>query len=172
MVTEFLRFLVNAVLIGVLSDLFFSPSHRLMHKFFYDKHNSIHHKYQPNELTALVVYYAGAWNTFLMGGSITLGGMLCDVLLKRYPLLKAGIECDSPVGHLQYSLFARSRYSRQRLTTSLSTIWTTFCRLPSCAPSISSSQLRLHLRNRRSVGSGLWRNDCPATKQLPCSKQT
>jgi hypothetical protein len=87
--TEFLRFLVNVVLIGVLSDLFFSPSHRLTHKFLYDKQHSIHHRYHPHELTTLVVYYAGAMDNFLMGGSITLGGILCDLFLLRYPLLKS-----------------------------------------------------------------------------------
>merc|ERR1711871_239753 len=69
------------VSVGLLSDLIFSPMHRLMHhSLVYKHHHKEHHEY-TNQLTSLVLYHGTLLDDFLMPLTTTVGGALYTWLL-------------------------------------------------------------------------------------------
>eukprot|EP00928_Gymnodinium_smaydae_P008645 TRINITY_DN13146_c0_g1_i1.p1 TRINITY_DN13146_c0_g1~~TRINITY_DN13146_c0_g1_i1.p1 ORF type:complete len:317 (-),score=51.40 TRINITY_DN13146_c0_g1_i1:231-1181(-) len=77
---EGVRFLVYVLCIGMLSDLIFSPMHRLAHlPQTYQYHHKVHHEY-TNKLTSLVLYHGALLDDFLMPFTTTSGGMVYNWL--------------------------------------------------------------------------------------------
>lgn len=79
--TEALRYVIGLPFVGILSDLIFSPMHRLTHHpKLYSAHHKVHHEY-TNKLTALVLYHGALLDDFLMPFCTCLGGTLYLILL-------------------------------------------------------------------------------------------
>lgn len=73
---EFLRYACMLPVVGLLSDLIFSPMHRLAHApAIYKWNHKTHHEY-TNKLTALVLYHGALLDDFLMPASTIVGGFL------------------------------------------------------------------------------------------------
>ena len=73
---EIIRYVVSLPLIGVLSDLIFSPMHRLLHHpRLYTLQHKQHHEY-TNNLTSLVLYHGALLDDFLMPLTTAFGGAL------------------------------------------------------------------------------------------------
>lgn len=73
---EYFRFLGAVPFIGILSDLIFSPMHRLAHnKAVYHQHHKTHHEY-THRLTSLVLYYGNFLDDWLMPASTIVGGFV------------------------------------------------------------------------------------------------
>ena len=78
---EAVRFVVSLPFLGILSDLIFSPLHRLSHHpRLYVGHHKEHHEY-TNTLTALVLYHGALLDDFLMPLTTSFGGALWAILL-------------------------------------------------------------------------------------------
>ena len=71
------RYVGMLVLTGLLSDLMFSPLHRIMHhpRIYKALEHKVHHEY-TTELTALVLYHGTLLDDFLMPFTTVLGGFL------------------------------------------------------------------------------------------------
>lgn len=72
---EYLRFTMAAVWQGMLSDLIFSPMHRLEHVFLYAKNHKHHHEY-VNKLAMPVLYHGTYIDDFFMPVTTTFGGFM------------------------------------------------------------------------------------------------
>eukprot|EP00873_Tetraselmis_striata_P022215 jgi/Tetstr1/442479/TSEL_030579.t1 len=72
---EVLRFTLAVPFIGILTDLMFSPMHRLSHRVQYSSNHKMHHEY-TNKLTSLVLYHGTLLDDFLMPATTTIGGFL------------------------------------------------------------------------------------------------
>lgn len=80
---EMARYIFGLIGVGFLSDLLFSPMHRLAHHpKTYKFHHKEHHEY-TNNLTALVLYHGALLDDFLMPFTTTIGGLLYIILLKE-----------------------------------------------------------------------------------------
>jgi len=78
---ELLRYVLSLPFMGILSDLIFSPMHRLAHHpFLYKDHHKVHHEY-TNKLTALVLYHGALLDDFLMPVCTSVGGTIYAILL-------------------------------------------------------------------------------------------
>ena len=78
---EAVRYVMMLPVVGLLSDLIFSPMHRLAHHpRLYKGHHKEHHEY-TNQLTALVLYHGALLDDFLMPVTTTVGGALYILLL-------------------------------------------------------------------------------------------
>ena len=83
---EVLRYVGSLPLIGLLSDLIFSPMHRLAHSpSLYKGHHKVHHEY-TNNLTALVLYHGALLDDFLMPFTTAIGGFLYVCVLSLFSL--------------------------------------------------------------------------------------
>jgi len=83
---EAFRFVVGLPLVGILSDLIFSPLHRLAHHpRLYHGHHKSHHDY-TTKLTALVLYHGALLDDFLMPFTTSVGGALYVILLSLFGL--------------------------------------------------------------------------------------
>jgi len=76
------RYTVMLVLVGLLSDLLFSPLHRMMHdpRIYKALGHKVHHEYKT-QLTALVLYHGTLLDDFLMPVTTVLGGFLYVALM-------------------------------------------------------------------------------------------
>lgn len=87
---ELLRYVTMLALVGLLSDLFFSPFHRISHlPSLYKGNHKVHHEY-TRKLTALVLYHGSLLDDFLMPFSTAIGGFLYVYLLSM-----AGLEAEA-----------------------------------------------------------------------------
>ena len=87
---ECVRYVAVLVGVGLLSDLLFSPLHRLAHHpRLYRFHHKEHHQY-TNHLTALVLYHGALLDDFLMPFTTLVGGFLYVLLLGL-----AGLEAEA-----------------------------------------------------------------------------
>lgn len=87
---EVVRYLAMLPTVGLLSDLLFSPMHRLAHHpLVYTAHHKEHHTY-TNELTSLVLYHGTLLDDFLMPATTVVGGLLWVLLLGA-----AGLEHEA-----------------------------------------------------------------------------
>ena len=78
---EAARFVGSLPVIGLLSDLIFSPMHRLAHRpSLYKGHHRVHHEYTTH-LTALVLFHGALLDDFLMPASTIVGGFVFVALL-------------------------------------------------------------------------------------------
>ena len=78
---EAVRFVVSLPFLGILSDLIFSPMHRLSHHpRLYSRHHKEHHEY-TNKLTSLVLYHGALLDDFLMPLTTSFGGAIWAILL-------------------------------------------------------------------------------------------
>ena len=83
---EMLRYVGMLPLVGLFSDLIFSPMHRLSHHpSLYKGNHKVHHEY-TNKLTALVLYHGSLLDDFLMPFTTAIGGFLYVLLLSRFGL--------------------------------------------------------------------------------------
>lgn len=72
---ESVRYVSLLLCVGILSDLLFSPMHRLSHHpSVYKTHHKEHHEY-TNHLTSLVLYHGTLLDDFLMPFTTTFGGI-------------------------------------------------------------------------------------------------
>ncbi|KAJ1461225.1 hypothetical protein M885DRAFT_508106 [Pelagophyceae sp. CCMP2097] len=89
-VVEAGRYLLMLVLVGLFSDVIFSPMHRLAHlPRVYKGHHKMHHEF-TDELTALVLYYGALLDDFLMPFSTIAGACLYAALMAL-----AGLEGEA-----------------------------------------------------------------------------
>lgn len=89
---ELARFVLSLPLVGMLSDLIFSPMHRLAHHpKLYKEHHKVHHEY-TNQLTALVLYHGALLDDFLMPFSTSIGGLAYTMLLGLVGLEQEGFS--------------------------------------------------------------------------------
>ena len=80
---EMVRYVASLLGVGLLSDLLFSPMHRITHHpRIYKSHHKSHHEY-TNKLTALVLYHGNLLDDFLMPFTTTLGGFLYTIVLSK-----------------------------------------------------------------------------------------
>lgn len=80
---EMVRYVVSLLGVGLMSDLIFSPMHRMTHHpRIYKSHHKSHHEY-TNKLTALVLYHGNLLDDFLMPSTTALGGFLYTILLSK-----------------------------------------------------------------------------------------
>lgn len=87
---ELIRYVIMLPIVGLLSDMIFSPMHRLSHhRLLYRAHHKEHHEY-TNKLTALVLYHGTLLDDFLMPVTTTLGGFLYTLLVSA--VLGHGME--------------------------------------------------------------------------------
>jgi len=78
---ELARFVVSLPFLGILSDLIFSPLHRLSHlPRFYTGNHKTHHEF-TDRLTALVLYHGELLDDFLMPLTTSFGGAVWAILL-------------------------------------------------------------------------------------------
>ena len=83
---EMIRYVFSLLGVGLLSDLLFSPMHRMTHHpRIYKHHHKSHHEY-TNKLTALVLYHGQLLDDFLMPFTTTFGGFLYILLLSKLGL--------------------------------------------------------------------------------------
>ena len=83
---EMIRYVFSLLGVGLLSDLLFSPMHRMTHHpRIYKHHHKSHHEY-TNKLTALVLYHGQLLDDFLMPFTTTFGGFLYILLLSKVGL--------------------------------------------------------------------------------------
>jgi len=83
---EMIRYVFSLLGVGLLSDLLFSPMHRMTHHpRIYKHHHKSHHEY-TNKLTALVLYHGQLLDDFLMPFTTTVGGVLYILLLSKLGL--------------------------------------------------------------------------------------
>jgi len=69
---EMLRFIAAAPICAILSDVIFSPMHRLEHSILYKQHHKEHHIY-TNKINSLVLYHGAALDDFMMPATTTFG---------------------------------------------------------------------------------------------------
>eukprot|EP00450_Noctiluca_scintillans_P001145 CAMPEP_0194499804 /NCGR_PEP_ID=MMETSP0253-20130528/15994_1 /TAXON_ID=2966 /ORGANISM="Noctiluca scintillans" /LENGTH=336 /DNA_ID=CAMNT_0039341591 /DNA_START=53 /DNA_END=1063 /DNA_ORIENTATION=+ len=73
---ELFRYVLGLPIIGILSDMIFSPFHRLMHHpALYQDNHKIHHQY-TNKLTSLVLYHGTLLDDFMMPVTTAIGGFV------------------------------------------------------------------------------------------------
>jgi sterol desaturase/sphingolipid hydroxylase (fatty acid hydroxylase superfamily) len=78
---ELFRYVVMLPCVGLLSDLFFSPMHRVAHHpKLYANNHKVHHEY-THTLTSLVLYHGSVLDDFLMPWTTFVGGCLYVLLL-------------------------------------------------------------------------------------------
>ena len=78
---ETARFVGSLPFLGLLSDLIFSPMHRLAHRpSLYKGHHKEHHEY-THQLTSLVLFHGALLDDFLMPATTIVGGFLYVALL-------------------------------------------------------------------------------------------
>lgn len=81
---ELTRYVVSLLGVGLLSDLLFSPMHRMTHHpRIYKHHHKSHHEY-TNKLTALVLYHGNLLDDFLMPFTTAIGGFFYTLLLSEF----------------------------------------------------------------------------------------
>jgi hypothetical protein len=80
---ESVRYVSLLLGVGILSDLLFSPMHRLTHHpSVYKTHHKEHHEY-TNHLTSLVLYHGTLLDDFLMPFTTTFGGIAYACVLNQ-----------------------------------------------------------------------------------------
>ena len=96
LLVEYVRYVVTLVGVGLLSDLLFSPLHRLVHHpRLYRFHHKEHHQY-TNHLTALVLYHGALLDDFLMAFiTVGVGGFLYVLLFSLVGLEAVAISSVS-----------------------------------------------------------------------------
>ena len=78
---ELFRYVLMLPCVGLLSDLFFSPMHRVAHHpKLYASNHKVHHEY-THKLTSLVLYHGSVLDDFLMPLTTFVGGCLYVLLL-------------------------------------------------------------------------------------------
>ena len=78
---EFIRLFFQLLFMGLMSDMIFSPMHRLTHHpLLYKKLHKEHHTY-TNNLTSLVLYHGTHLDDFLMPLTTAVGGFLYTLIL-------------------------------------------------------------------------------------------
>lgn len=82
---EYFRFTIAAVGQGMLSDLVFSPMHRVEHVVGYSKHHKLHHEY-VNNLAMPVLYHGTYADDFLMPVTTTFGGLVYMLIAHQFGL--------------------------------------------------------------------------------------
>lgn len=82
---EYFRFTIAAVGQGMLSDLVFSPMHRVEHVVGYSKHHKLHHEY-VNNLAMPVLYHGTYADDFLMPVTTTVGGLVYMLIAHQFGL--------------------------------------------------------------------------------------
>ena len=78
---EFVRLFFQLLFMGLMSDMIFSPMHRLTHHpYFYKRLHKEHHTY-TNNLTSLVLFHGTLLDDFLMPFTTAVGAFLYTVVL-------------------------------------------------------------------------------------------